>query len=83
MELTIISPHDRQEQIVVWLDVTTLHGNFVIKDGHAPMIIDLLPEHTFTFALENGIQKSIMVRRGLLRVNRTHAIIIMSAPEHG
>lgn len=78
MELVIISPYYRQQQIVAWLDVVTPYGNFVIQKGHAPMVVDLLFDHSFSFALENGVQKTIHVRQGFLNVTRTQATIIMN-----
>jgi F0F1-type ATP synthase epsilon subunit len=83
MELIILSPRHKQTQQIVWLDIETEVGNFVIQHGHAPMIINLLPESSFTFMLENGVQKAIHIRRGVVSVMRQSITIFMSDPDHG
>jgi len=83
MQLYIINPKHQETHTILWLDIVTPYGSFIIQPGHAPMIIDLAPGRPFTFALENGVQKSVTARRAVLTVERTQAKIIMNAPEHG
>jgi F0F1-type ATP synthase epsilon subunit len=81
VELFIISPREEQHHVIAWLDVTTANGNFVIRHGHAPMIMMLLPNHSFIFALENGVQKSMYVRQAVVQVDRTRTTIVMNESE--
>jgi len=78
MELFILSPRHKQSYEIDWLDLHTSQGNFVIKRGHAPMIIDLLPHSSFTFALENGVQKSVQIRTGIASIMRDQTTIFIS-----
>ena len=68
---------------IVWLDVTTPQGGFMIQGGHAPMIVMLQDDKPFIFALENGVQKSVQARSAILLVDRTRAVITMNESLHG
>lgn len=82
MQLLVISPYDQHEYMIVWLDIQTPQGNFVILPGYAPAIFTLLPNNPYIFCLENGVQKSVLIRNGILEVQRDKAKIIMNELEH-
>ncbi len=81
MELVILSPRHKQTETIVWLEIQTPSGEFVIKNGHAPMIINLLPDYPFTFMLDNGIQKSVHSRRAMVSILRNQITIFMDEHE--
>jgi F0F1-type ATP synthase epsilon subunit len=78
MKLRIIRPHEEEQFSVVWLEVETPVGNFVIHSGHAPTVLTLLPTHDIIFKLKTGEQRSIAVVRGVADITREGATIIIS-----
>ena len=54
MELLILGPTTRQAYSIEWLEVETDRGNFVIRPGHAPMILVPSPNKALVFCLKDG-----------------------------
>lgn len=81
MQLHIISPRERQSHTITWLDLQTPAGGFVVQPGHAPTVCALKPQSSFTFCLENGVQKSISINHALVEIDRHQVIIIMNEHE--
>ena len=52
MELKLIGPTSSQTMEINWLEVQTLQGNFVIKPGHAPMIVLLAPNKELSYGID-------------------------------
>lgn len=77
MQLTIISPKEKKTYRVLWVEINTPSGNFVIQAGHAPTIVMISPGQPLLFCLENGKQETINPESGIVHVNRTHISLLM------
>ena len=72
MKLLIISPQHQEAYIVEWVEAHTPQGDVVIKSGHAPMIVTLLPNKKFNFLTKTGEEKTIFLESpGFLEIDRT------------
>jgi F0F1-type ATP synthase epsilon subunit len=78
MLLHIISPLRTQEFDIVWVELNSDAGNFVIQSGHAPMLLVLAPQTEIVFRLKNGKDESIMVPHGIAEITRERATIIIN-----
>jgi F0F1-type ATP synthase epsilon subunit len=78
MKLTIISPREIQEFAILWIELNAPTGNFVIQQGHAPMILILQPHQPIIFELNNGKQKTLTVPEGIAEITRTSITILMN-----
>jgi F0F1-type ATP synthase epsilon subunit len=78
VNLTIISPREERVYDVVWIDIQTPVGQFVIQPGHAPDIFILSPHKEVSFGLKSGKHDAVLVRQGVLEVMRHHATLIMA-----
>lgn len=78
MNLTIIKPDQIVEHEIIWLEVVTDQGSFVIQTEHAPMVLVLAPGKPFTFCLENGTQESMLVTCGVVEVSRIAILALLS-----
>ena len=76
MELHIISPESTLMFRVVWVEVNTPVGNFVIQPGHVPTVLLLEPNKAVKFRLDNGKQEAVLIKDGILEVTRTTATVI-------
>jgi ATP synthase, Delta/Epsilon chain, beta-sandwich domain. len=78
MNVIISSPAEYKNIEVVWLEINTPQGNFVIQEGHVPMIITLSENLPLSYRLKNGKQESIMISRGVASIDRHTATVIIS-----
>ena len=78
MELRVISPQTTQAFSIVWLEVYTPVGNFVIQPGHAPMVLALSPDQSITFRLTTGKQETMTVRQGVIEVARDAVTVLIN-----
>ncbi len=78
MNFTLIGPTSSQTLEVKWLEVQTLQGNFVIKPGHAPMIIILAPNKEISMELKDGSTTVMTVVGGMLEVTRTDVTLLLT-----
>jgi F0F1-type ATP synthase epsilon subunit len=78
MQFTIISPQQKKELAISWLEVNTPVGNFVIQRGHAPTILLVLPHQPVTVCLNNGKQETFDTPGGILEINRTKALLLLN-----
>ncbi len=78
MELRIVSPHKQQRFDVAWIEIDTTVGNFVLQPGHVPTVFSLLPNSKVTFRLTTGKQEAVTVKRAVLQVTRTKAVILVN-----
>ena len=77
-KLEIIRPLSKQEFSVVWLELNTPEGNFVIQPKHAPMVLTLSPNKDVIFCLKNGKQQSITVQYGVAEITREKTTILLN-----
>ncbi|MDP3889375.1 MAG: hypothetical protein Q8Q25_02420 [bacterium] len=81
MQLNIISPEKKQNFTIVWLEVQTTRGSFVIQEGHAPLILLLKSNESIVFRLKTGKQESVMVEYGIIEIDRKQATVIINKKE--
>lgn len=80
MELKIISPQETKKYNILWLEVFTQLGSFVIQPGHAPMILIPLANKDIIFGLTNGKREMIKVPRSTLEIDRQHIVLLINQP---
>ena len=78
MKLLIISPFSELTFDIAWLEINTGIGNFVVQQGHAPIILTLTPNKDITFCLTNGKQESFVIKQGIAEITRTSAMLLLS-----
>lgn len=78
MLLSIISPLDKKSYKILWLELNTPLGNFVIQPEHAPTILTLAPNRPVIFCLHNGKEESINITQGIVEISRSTATIFIS-----
>jgi F0F1-type ATP synthase epsilon subunit len=77
MHLRIISPLRTQTYEVVWVELNTNVGNFVIQSGHAPMLLILEQGKELTFRLKNGKEESLLTSKGVAEITREMTTVII------
>jgi F0F1-type ATP synthase, epsilon subunit (mitochondrial delta subunit) len=81
MKLKIISPENEHEFDVVWVDIETGAGSFVILEGHAPMIVTIEPNKQIGFCLKNGKQEMINCDGGVAEIDRDWVKILLNSDQ--
>lgn len=76
IQLTIISPTEQEIHEIIWLEINSPAGNFVIQPGHAPMLITLTPQVPIMYCLQNGKVLSQVITGGILKITPLEARII-------
>ena len=77
MELIITSPLHKDILNVTWLELNTPEGNFIVQEGHAPMIVLLTKESEIIYSLSNGTKQSRFAAQGIAQITRKMVTIIM------
>ena len=78
MKFSLIGPDLKKTYDILWLEVETSLGNFVIQSGHAPLILIVKPQHEIIFCLENETVEKQIVPGGILEITRTHATLLLN-----
>ncbi len=81
MELIISTPEYRSSYNIVWLEINTPTGNYVIQKGHVPAIMILSPHKAVIFRLKTGKQESVTVKHGVVKISRESANVVMTAAD--
>ncbi len=81
MKLIISTPFSYKKFSIAWLEINTPTGNYVIQRGHAPMIITLSSDQLIIFRLKSGKEESMIVRQGVVTIERESATIVMTSRE--
>lgn len=76
MLLTIISPTEQEMHEIIWLEINSPAGNFVIQPGHAPMLITLNSNEPIIYCLNNGKVHSQQITGGILKITPQEARLI-------
>lgn len=64
MIVNIISPESIENyQEIVWIEVTTTTGNFIILPSHAPIIVTLIPDKPIILMQKNEKSEIINLQR--------------------
>mgnify|MGYP003982465157 CR=1 FL=1 len=77
MELSIIYPTHKDMLKVVWIEIETPKGSFVIEKGHAPMIISLSEDKQITYQTNAGPQYSKKIAGGIAHITRSGVSIFV------
>lgn len=79
MKLVIVTPQQKNTYLIENIEAQTSAGNLVIKKGHAPIIITLIPNTELSFALKTGEKIAVyLTRPGFLDVNRTNITALLN-----
>ena len=78
MTFSLIGPDLHKIYEIFWLEVETSLGNFVIQDGHAPLILILKPDHEIIFSLYDKTIQKYMIPGGILEITRTDAVLLLN-----
>ncbi len=79
MILKIYSLSDFQEHEVVWVEISTPEGSFVIQQHHVPTLFLLLEDKEFICRYRTGKQDiRILKHGGLLEVTRDEAHLFIN-----
>ena len=78
MNLTLLGPAQKTVYSILWLEVETSLGNFVIQEGHAPILLILKPNTDILISLTNGHSERIGIPGGILEVTRTDALLLLN-----
>lgn len=78
MQLFITNYTQKKVVRIVWLDIDTPTGNYVIQPEHAPMIITLNQNSRVTYCLTNGKQESIDIKHGIAHVKRDSVVLLVN-----
>jgi F0F1-type ATP synthase epsilon subunit len=81
MELVINTPQYEGTYSVAWVELNTPTGNYVIQQGHAPAIMTLAPQKPIIFRLNTGKQENILVRHGVVKIERERVQVVMTPQE--
>lgn len=78
MELKIIGPEGTKVHEILWIELNTKSGNFVIQHGHTPMIVSLSPNKDVIFCLKNGKQETFAPTGGVAEITRKSATLLLT-----
>ena len=77
MKLTIIKSSKKKEFKVIWVELETPVGNFIIAKGHAPMVVTLSPNKQIIFQLETGKEVSENISGGIANISRHEVQLLL------
>ena len=79
MKLIIVSLKGKTEHHVVWIEINTLDGNFVLQPNYTPTTFVLAASKDFTYCLATGKLETITLeKQALLSVTRTSALLLLN-----
>lgn len=78
MELRIVGPEGTQTHEIIWLELNTSTGNFIVQHGHTPMIISLAADQEVVFCLKNGKQETFAPTGGIAEITRESTTLLIS-----
>jgi F0F1-type ATP synthase epsilon subunit len=78
MEFKIFGPEGSLIRDALWVELTTATGNFIVQEGHSPMIVGLLPGKTIIYCLSNGKQESFVPISGVAEITRNSVTLLLN-----
>lgn len=78
MLLQIVSPLRTLEHEIVWIELNSDAGNFIIQSGHAPMLLVLAPHKEIVYRLKNGKDESFVASQGIADITRQQVTLIIN-----
>ena len=79
MILKIIRPSGHKQHHIMWLEINTPTGNFVIAKGHAPMIVTLSNKKQIIFELTTGQEVSEVISGGVAQISRNEIKLLLES----
>lgn len=79
MQLQVLSVNKKEEFNVLWVELQTKIGNFIIQPEHAPMILELQPASQLRFCLDNTKQATLEISSGLVHITRNSVTILIDS----
>lgn len=78
IQLRLISPTQKIEYEVVWIEVNTPNGNYLIQPQHAPTTFILAAKKPLIFCFPTGKQETFTPEKnGILQITRTTATALI------
>ncbi|MCF7900188.1 hypothetical protein K9K77_01630 [Candidatus Babeliales bacterium] len=78
MKLRIISPQETKDIEIVWLEINTPGGNFVIQNGYMPTTFLLSPRKELLYCFKTGKQESITLEKGgILEITKKEVVALI------
>ena len=78
MKLKIIGPEGTQIHEILWVELNTKAGNFVIQPGHHPMVVSLDENKEVAFCLKTGKQSSFSPPGGVAEITRNSITLLLT-----
>ncbi len=78
MKFSLLGPDLKNSYEILWLEVETSLGNFVIQDGHAPLLLILKPNQEIIFSFYDGTIEKQMIPGGILEITRSDATLLLN-----
>jgi len=79
MKLTIVSLKSKVEHHIVWIEINTDHGNFVLQPNYTPTTFVLVANKDFIYCLSTGKLETITLeKQAILSVTRTSALLLLN-----
>jgi F0F1-type ATP synthase epsilon subunit len=76
-ELEIVSKHESKKVTVVWIEIESPNGDFLVGPDHSPLVSQLKKPGKLRFQEFNGPEKSYDVFGGLFKISNNKAIAIL------
>jgi F0F1-type ATP synthase epsilon subunit len=77
LELEIITPKKSKQIPVLWIEVESPNGNFVVGPDHSPLVSRLKERGKLTYQEHQGKEVSIDIYSGIFRVSGNQASVIV------
>lgn len=74
--LTMLDPTHKKTYALNWLEMSINHKKLMVHYGHAPLIAAVDTNSEITLGLSTGAQESLVVRGGIMIIERTKATLI-------
>ena len=79
MKLIILSPDKKSMHEIVWIEVETPTGNYVIQPGHVATTLIMLEHRPVTYCLKNGKQEVLYPsRNSIMQVTPKETTLLLS-----
>lgn len=78
MELTIQTPEESTTVTVVWIDLTTDEGNFIVQSDYIDTVFALSQNKEFTYCLATGKQHSFpLTQPAILEIKDKKGLLLL------
>lgn len=78
MKLRIVNPTKSTELEIVWLEINTPEGNFIIQNGYIPTTFLLSPNKELHYCFKTGKQESIStLKGGILEITKKEIVALL------